>query len=610
MTQLFGQTLREAPAEAQVASHQLLLRAGFIRQLAAGIFTYLPLARRAMTKIENIIREEMNAIGGQEITMPVVNPADIWKETGRWYQIGSEMGRFKDKAGRDMVLAMTHEEVVADLVRQEIRTYSQLPRLIYHIQTKWRDDPRPRAGLIRVREFTMKDSYSLDVDEAGLDKQYRAHYQAYFNIFHRCGLDVIAVGADMGMMGGSMAHEYMVLTDIGEDTLILCDGCGYAANRQIARFQKPPAPAKAPLPIEKIATPNTTTIADLAAFLDVPTSKTAKAVFMVAEMVESANRRTGESTSHPISPSTNPQSMLPNPEQFVFAVIRGDMDVNETKLANVIKAKALRPATEAEIRAVGAEPGYGSPVGVRNALVVVDDAVVASPNLVAGANEPGYHLRNVNYGRDYTADIVADIAVAQAGDACPVCGSALRAERGVEVGNIFKLGTRYTEALGAHFLDQDGELKPVVMGSYGIGIGRLLACVAEMHHDDYGLIWPITVAPYRVHLLALGGKEPQVMETAGQLYAELQAAGIDVLFDDRDRSPGVKFNDADLIGLPLRLTVGWQRLKNGEVELKRRDSAERLAVPLADLRPTLQAIIAEMEAEIAKTVVEMPFPNS
>ncbi|MEJ5308730.1 MAG: proline--tRNA ligase [Anaerolineae bacterium] len=593
MTQLFGQTLRDAPAEAQVASHQLLVRAGFIRQLAAGIFSYLPLARRSMTKIENIIREEMNAIGGQEITMPVVNPADIWKETGRWYQIGSEMGRFKDKSDRDMVLAMTHEEVVADLVRQEIRSYSQLPRLIYHIQTKWRDDPRPRAGLIRVREFTMKDSYSLDVDAAGLDKQYRAHYQAYFNIYHRCGLDVIAVGSDTGMMGGTLAHEYMVLTPIGEDTLMLCDACGYAANRQVARFQKPPAADEAPCPIEKVATPNVTTIADLAAFLDIPAAKTAKAVFMMAELAD--------------APLQNPKSKIQNPERFIFAVIRGDMEVNETKLANAVKAKALRPATEAEIRAIGAEPGYGSPLGVKGALIVVDDAVAASPNLVAGANEVGYHLRNVNYGRDYTADIVADIAAAQEGDACPICGGALRAERGVEVGNIFKLGTRYTEAMGARFLDQDGELKPVVMGSYGIGIGRLLACVAEMHHDEYGLIWPITVAPYPVHLLTLGPADSEATAVAERLYAELQAAGIDVLFDDRDRSPGVKFNDADLIGIPLRVTVAARGLQQQSVELKRRDQKERELVPLADIIPVLKTRIAELEAEIAKTVVEVPF---
>ncbi len=601
MTQLFGQTLRDAPAEAQVTSHRLLLRAGFIRQLAAGIFSYLPLARRALTKIENIVRGEMNAIGGQEVTLPVVNPAEIWKKTGRWFQIGAEMGRFKDKSGRDMVLAMTHEEVVADLVRAEIRAYSQLPRLIYHIQTKWRDDPRPRAGLIRVREFTMKDSYSLDADEAGLDVQYRAHYQAYFNIFHRCGLDVIAVGSDTGMMGGTLAHEYMVLTPIGEDTLMLCDGCGYAANRQVARFQKPPAPEESPRPIEKIATPGVTTIAALADFLDIPASKTAKAVFMVAEMAES--RITNHESRNPPPTTHTPQT----PERFIFAVVRGDMDVNETKLTNAVKAKSMRPATEEEIRAIGAEPGYGSPLGVRDALIVVDDAVAESPNLVAGANETGYHLRNVNYGRDYKASIVCDIAAAQEGDACPVCGGPLRAERGVEAGNIFKLGTRYTAALGARFTDQDGELKPVVMGSYGIGIGRALACIAETHNDDYGLIWPITVAPYQVHLLTLGPKDSEATTIANKLYDELRAAGIEVLFDDRDRSPGVKFNDADLIGLPLRVTVARRGLKQHSVELKRRDQKERELIPLNEIISTLKARIAELEAEIEAKVIKVEF---
>ncbi|MBN2004367.1 MAG: proline--tRNA ligase [Anaerolineae bacterium] len=597
MSQLFSRTQRDVPSEAQCLSHQLLLRAGFIRQLAAGVFSYMPLARRSLTKVEAVIREEMNAIGGQEITMPVVNPADIWQESGRWYSIGSEMGRFKDKIGRDMVLAMTHEEVVTALARDEIDTYRQLPQLIYHIQTKWRDDPRPRAGLIRVREFTMKDSYSLDADEAGLDKQYRAHYQAYFNIFHRCGLDVVAVGADMGMMGGSMSHEYMVLADIGEDTLMLCD-CGYAANRQIACFQKPQAAAEALLPVEKIATPGVTTIEDLTKFLSIPKSKTAKAVFMMAELVDQQAGKSSPSSSVPLPPT---------PERFIFAVIRGDMDVNETKLTNAIKAKSLRPATEDEIRGIGAEPGYGSPIGVHDALVVVDEAIAASPNLVAGANLPGYHLLNVNYPRDFAADIVTDIAAANAGDACPVCGAPLRAERGVEVGNIFKLGTRYTDAMHAYYKDEADNFKPIVMGSYGIGIGRLLACVAEIHNDDQGLIWPITVAPYQVALVALGGKEPEVVAAAEALYAEMQSAGIEVLYDDRNSSPGVKFNDADLIGLPLRLTVGWRRLKDGEVELKRRDGDERLAIPLADVIPTLKATIADMQAAIAAKIVDVPF---
>jgi prolyl-tRNA synthetase len=353
MSKLFGQTLRTAPGDVEVASHQLLLRAGFIRQLAAGVFSYLPLARRAMTKIENIVREEMDAIGGQEITMPVVHPAELWKETGRWYKIDAEMGRFKDRSGRDMVLAMTHEEVVADLVRKEVRSYRQLPALVYHIQTKWRDDPRPRAGLVRVREFTMKDSYSLDADWEGLDAQYRAHYQAYFNIYNRCGLPVLAVKSDVGMMGGSLAHEYMYLTPIGEDTLLICDACEYSANRQIAIFKKPPAASETPRSMERVATPGIPTIEALANFLSIPKARTAKAVFMMATLIEDNKE---------IS-------------RFVFAVVRGDMDVNETKLASAINAKALRPAQEEEIRAIGAAPGYASPVGLKPgaALIVVDD---------------------------------------------------------------------------------------------------------------------------------------------------------------------------------------------------------------------------------------------
>lgn len=583
MTKLFSQTLRETPSEADVASHQLLLRAGFIRQLAAGVFSYLPLARRALNKIEAIIRSEMEAIGGQEITMPVVHPAELWKETGRWYQIDAEMGRFQDRSGRDMVLAMTHEEVIADLVRKEVRSYRQLPLLLYHLQTKWRDDPRPRAGLIRVREFTMKDSYSLDADWEGLDCQYRAHYQAYFNIFHRCGLPVAAVKSDVGMMGGQLAHEFMFLTAIGEDTLMVCDACGFSANRQVARFRKTLPAQEAFLPVEKVATPGCKTIEDLANFLHVPKSKTAKAVFLMATVTE------GKETL----------------EKFVFAVVRGDMEVNETKLSNVLAARSLRPATEDEIRAVGATPGYASPVGVQ-ALVIVDDAIPTSPNLVAGANDAGYHLLNVNFGRDYQAHQVADIAAAQDGDACPECGGALRSVRGVEVGNIFKLGTRYSDALGCTFQDADGQAHPVIMGSYGIGVGRLLACVAEAHHDEYGLVWPVTIAPYHVHLVLLAGKGgPQAQELAEKLYVDLQAAGIDVLYDDRPESPGVKFNDADLIGLPLRLTVSERALKAGGVEFKRRDQAERSVVLVEQVIVHIQQELAALQEQIDQTVVKV-----
>jgi prolyl-tRNA synthetase len=585
MSKLFSRTLREAPAETDAVSHQLLLRAGFIRQLAAGIFSYLPLAQRSFVKIGGIIREELNAIGGQELTMPVVHPADLWKETGRWYQIGSELGRFFDKSNRDMVLAMTHEEVVTDLVRKEINSYRQLPQLIYHIQTKWRDDPRPRAGLIRVREFTMVDSYSLDADWEGLDRQYREHYQAYFNIFNRAALPVLAVKSDVGMMGGSMAHEFMYLTPIGEDTLLLCDNCGYAANRQIARFAKPPAAPEAPLPLEKVATPATTTIESLAELLGVPKARTAKAVFLVATVTEGDR----------------------DVDRFVFAVVRGDMDVNETKLANAVKAKELRPARTEEIEAVGAVPGYASPIGLRDIVVVVDDIIPEPPNLVAGANEEGYHLLHTNYGRDYTATVVADIAVARAGDACPVCGAPLRTSGGVETGNIFKLGTRYSAAMDATFLDAEGKSRPVIMGSYGIGLGRLLACVVEAHHDDKGIIWPISIAPYQVHLVALANEKSAAAATADQLYADLTAAGVEVLYDDRAESPGVKFMDADLIGIPLRLTVGERGLKRGGVELKRRDSADSTLVPVADVPAAGRAEIARLEDAISATVVPVPF---
>ena len=556
LSRLFGTTLREAPTEAEVISHQLLLRAGFIRPLAAGIFSYLPLAQRTLVNIMRIIRAEMDAIGGQEISMPVVHPAELWQQTGRWEAIGAEMGRFTDRNNRAMALAMTHEEVVAALTKSEIRSYRQLPALVYQLQTKWRDDPRPRAGLIRVREFTMLDSYSLDATWEGLDAQYQAHYEAYFNIFRRCELPVVAVQSDTGMMGGQMAHEYMYLTPIGEDSLLFCDSCGYSANRQAARFSRPTPAAEAPLPLERVATPHASSIAELAAFLNIPAARTAKAVFFMAEPADGS------------------------PAFLVFAVVRGDMEVNETKLANAVQARDLRPATDVEIRAIGAEPGYASPVGLRGARVVVDELIPASPNLVAGANETGYHLRNVNYSRDFTADQVVDLAAATEGSPCPQCGAAMRLSRGVEVGNIFKLGTKYTDALECGFSDENGQIRPVIMGSYGIGVGRLLACIAEQHHDENGLCWPAEVAPYPVHLTLLSGKTGEPDAVAQALAAELTAAGLEPLFDDRAESAGVKFADADLIGLPLRITVSERALKQGGVEFKPRRASERFIVPL------------------------------
>jgi prolyl-tRNA synthetase len=567
MSMLFGQTLREAPSGVEVASHELLLRAGFIRQLAAGIFSYLPLAKRSIRKIEDILREEMDAAGGQEVSMPVVQPADVWERSGRYVTTGEELVRLNDRRNRKMVLAMTHEEIVAGLATSEVDSYQRLPRLVYQIQTKFRDDPRPRAGLIRAREFTMKDAYSLDRDESGLDQQYRTLYEAYFRIFARCELPTIAVGADVGIMGGSMAHEFMYLTPIGEDTILICDRCGYTANRQVARFRKPVPEAEERRQIEKVATPGADTIETLALSLEVPKSRTAKALFQVA--------------------------MVDGSERFVLAVVRGDMVLNETKLANAVGASELRPARVEEIQATGAQPGYGSPIGVDGAIVVVDDAIPASPNLVAGANEEGFHFLNANYGRDFEADTVADIASADDGSLCPECGDTMRAVRGVEVGNIFKLGTRYSEALGASFLDGDGQRQPVVMGSYGIGVGRLLACIAEEHHDEDGLVWPVSVAPYHVHIVVA-----RAGEMADGLYERLVSAGVEVLYDDRRESLGTKFKDADLIGAPIRLTLTPRSLERGGVEIKARRDIEGHVVPIEEAVSGVKRKLADLKEEL------------
>jgi prolyl-tRNA synthetase len=566
MSHLFGRTLREAPGDVELLSHQLMVRAAMIRPLGSGIFSLLPLGWRVVRKVEQIIREEMDAIGGQEMMMPVVHPADIWKESGRWYQVGPEMGRFKDRADRDMVLAMTHEEVVADLARSEINSYRQLPQIVYHLQTKFRDEPRARGGLIRVREFTMKDSYSLDADDAGLDVAYKLHWEAYDKIFTRVGLKYIVVGADTGMMGGTASHEFMGFSPNGEDTIFICPNGDYAANREVALFRRDAPVTEELLPMEEVETPATTTIEALATLMGIEKSKTAKAVFYKGAS-----------------------------GKFVFVVIRGDLDVNETKLRKAANETGLTPATTEEIRAIGAEAGYGSPVGVRDAFIVVDESVRDTPNLVAGANKVGWHLKNVNLGRDYQADVVADIANAAEGFPCPQCGAPMKAERAIEVGNIFKLGARYTEMLGATFLDAEGQSHPIVMGSYGIGSGRVAATVVEQCYDDKGITWPVSVAPFHVSLLNLG--KPEDAETAAaaeQLYQELEAAGIEVLFDDRDERAGVKFNDADLIGNPIRLSVSPRTLKEGNAELKGRKETEAVFVPLADVVSTVKKKLADL----------------
>lgn len=563
---LFFSTLREDPADAEMPSHRLLLRAGYIRPLGAGIYSLLPLGMRVNMKVTQVIREEMNAIGAQEMLMPVVHPADLWRETGRYDQIGPEMGRFKDRGGRDMVLAMTHEEVVADLLRKLVSSWRQLPQQLYHFQTKWRDEPRSRGGLIRVREFTMKDAYSADRDEAGLDHSYALYYHAYTRIFARLGLKTMAVASDVGMMGGTQAHEFMAPSEFGEDTLVICDSCASASNRQVARVRRAVPAAAAPLEREEVKTPNASTIESLAAQLGVPQAQTAKAVFF-------ADRE----------------------DRLIVAIVRGDDDVEETKLTNAIGARDLRPAREEEITAAKMVPGYASPIGATGALVVVDELVAASPNLVAGANKEGYHYKNVNIPRDFTPDHVVDLASAKTGDGCLACGSPLRLEKGIEVGNIFKLGTRYTAALGAEYLDEAGVKRPIIMGSYGIGVGRAAACVAEAYHDEKGLAWPTAVSPFDAQVALLGAnKDPRVESSAASLEAAATSAGLELLVDDREESPGVKFADAELLGSPWTVTISPRSLDAGGAEMTRRSTGERSVVPLDEV---VERIVAHKRAE-------------
>jgi len=553
MSQLFGSTLRAGKSAPEVVGHEFLLRGAYVRQVSAGIFAFLPLGLRVARNIESILREEMEAIGASELSMPVVLPAELWRKSGRYDSVGPELARLTDRRDRDLVLAMTHEEVVASLAAAEVQSWRQLPRLVYQLQTKFRDDPRPRAGLLRTREFTMKDAYSLDRDDAGLVAQYERVFDAYVRIYRRCGLPSLAVTADVGMMGGSAAHEFMYLTPVGEDTIVLCDGCGYAQNRQVARSAAPAPVTEGLQETERVETPSTTTIESLVALLGIGPERTAKVVFQVAT-------------------SAADGSALP-----VVAVVRGDKTVNETKLSNAVGATDLRPMTTEEILAVGCVPGYASPIGVGDrATIVVDPIVVSSPNLVAGANEEGWHLTGVNVGRDYEADLVADITAAEDGDPCAVCGLPLRTERGVEVGNIFQLGTKYSEALGASYLDENGSEQPIVMGSYGIGVGRLLACLAEEYHDDRGLCWPVSLAPFAVHLCSIGGED--VAGVDEDVYAALRAGGIEVLFDDRGERAGVQFADADLLGMPIRLTVSPRSLEAGGVEAKLRTAAAAVGV--------------------------------
>lgn len=580
MTQRFGKNLREIPAEVELPSHGLMLRAALISRVAAGIYDYLPLAWRSIKKIEDIIRKEMDAIEGQELNMPVVHPADLWQESGRWYDIGSELVRFKDRSGRDMVLAMTHEETVTDLARRHIDSYRQLPSVVYQIQTKFRDEPRSRGGLIRVREFIMKDAYSFHDSAVDLDDYYPSMCRAYRHICTWCGIPVVQVLSDVGMMGGNLAHEFTYVTDYGEDTLILCSHCGYAANREVATIGKGKSRAGSSAkdtlvsesrhesgPPERVHTPGCDTISAVAEYLHLSPQETIKTMVYVT-----------------------------SGKDAVMVAIRGDLEINERKLANFLKTPEVRLADGQEITGFGLVQGYMSPVGISKMKVVVDDSLLDSQSYVAGANQEGFHLKNVVPGRDFVAKEKIDVTSAREGDACPTCGMGLSVKRGIEIGNTFKLGTKYSKTMGAYYQDEQGNLQPLIMGCYGIGVGRLLGCAIEANHDHKGLVWPATIAPYHVYLVALG-RDDRVTEVAEEVYSRLTDRGIEVLYDDRDESAGVKFNDADLLGLPIRVTVSRRSLDAGGLEVKLRRQETGTVISVDHIESSLESMI---QAEIRR----------
>ena len=560
VSKLFGKTLRDDPSEAEIASHRLMLRAGLISQVATGVYSYLPLAWRSLRKIEQIIREEMDAAGGQELRLPVLQPVEIWETSGRSAVFGHDMFRVQDRRERPMVMAPTHEEVLTSHVKANVNSYRDLPLILYQIQTKFRDEPRPRGGLIRVREFDMKDAYSFDADDEGLDRSYQAMVRAYKRIYERCGLDTIMVEADSGAIGGKDSHEFIALAEVGEDTVVLCGSCGYAANVERAAFKKTPNPPEDPLPLEEVATPGIKTIEDLARYLDTPAWRTLKAVIYMAD---------GE---------------------MVFVAIRGDLEVNEVKLKNALGGAELRFATPQEVEEAGLVPGSASPIGA-NARIVADDSLRLGSNFIIGSNKDGYHLRNANSPRDFEPDLVTDIALVQDGYACPTCDGVLSTSRGIEVGHVFKLDTRYSEAFGCTYPGQDDVQRPVVMGCYGIGVGRLLAATVEQTHDKAGMVLPEAVAPYAVRLAALNVEREDVAEAADALYNNLTEAGVEVLYDDRQESVGVKFNDAELLGLPILLVVSPRNITKDVVEVRRRAGGESTLVPRGVVAEYVQSLL-------------------
>lgn len=552
MSNMLISTLREVPAEAEIDSHKLMLRAGMIRKMAAGVYNYMPLGLKVLKKIENIVREEMNEAGAQEFLASAMIPAELWQESGRWDAYGAEMFRLKDRGERDFCLGPTHEEVFTDIARNEIKSYKQLPLNLYQIQTKYRDERRPRFGVMRSREFVMKDAYSFDKDQDGLDLAYNKMHDAYVRIFNRCGLDAKCVAADSGAIGGANSAEFMVKSEVGEDDVVFCSKCNYAANIEKATSKLEEVEKKELMEIEKIATPDSRGIDEVSEFLNISSKKTVK-------------------------------TLLYNVDGRIVAVfVRGDREVNEVKVANASNASGdLEMASHEEyINAAGCDIGFAGPIGIKADLILVDEEVTNMYNFVTGANETGYHIKNVNYRRDFEG-IVGDFRNVKEGDKCPVCGGNVTIARGTEVGHIFKLGTKYSKAMNANFIDEDGKEKPFIMGCYGIGVTRTMASVIEQHHDDNGIIWPLSVAPYHVSIIPVNIKDEEQTKIANELYESLTNMGIEVLLDDRNERAGVKFKDSELMGIPMRVTVG-KKINDGEIEFKLRDS-EMQVVKISDV---------------------------
>lgn len=550
---LYAPTLRNTPAEAEIVSHQLMYRAGMIRKVAGGMYTFLPLGWRVIRKIEQIIREEMDAAGGQEVMMPIMQPAELWEESGRWAAYGDEMMRIKDRHGRNFCLGPTHEEMITDLVRDEVRSYKQLPLLLYQIQDKFRDERRPRFGLMRSREFIMKDLYSFDKDIAGMNESYKKMYDAYTKIYTRMGLEFRPVEADNGAIGGGHSHEFTVLADAGESNIVYCSKCDYAASDEKAELKPIAMPSEAAEPLSKIATPDTNTIEAVVNLLKVPVEKTIKAVAYQTDT-----------------------------DELVLVFVRGDHEVNEVKVINQLDgALELRMADEEAIKSVGGYPGFMSPIGIKEGTrILVDATVMNMSNAVAGANEEGYHYVNVNPKRDFTQEsiVINDLRMVKEGDPCPHCGAGLNMTRGIEAGQVFTLGTKYSKAMGATFLDENGKEQPLYMGCYGIGVGRTMAAAIEQNNDEQGIVWPRAIAPYEVVVVAVNAKKADQLEYAEKVYAECQKAGLDTLLDDRKERAGVKFKDCDLIGYPVRVVIGPKAIEEGQIEIKVRKTGEVFTV--------------------------------